>query len=128
MSRESQSLHELVLVISRQSGSEPFFLQPGWGHSLPAGRLHEDVLNNELFLKLCPFADDIWLNIIGDPEQLPRKKVRPYYREAGFTAGHQAPRALQSEIRAEGKNDTQMKEVLRHYGLEKFLDRQKGCG
>ena len=39
-----------------------FFLTSGGGALFPSHSLHSEVLNESVFMKLCPFADDVWLN------------------------------------------------------------------
>jgi hypothetical protein len=38
------------------------FFGSGGGVLIPPNAIHSDVLNKEVFLNLCPYADDIWLN------------------------------------------------------------------
>lgn len=42
--------------------STDYFFGSGGGVLIPPGTIHNDVLNKDAFLKLCPHADDIWLN------------------------------------------------------------------
>lgn len=41
---------------------DELFFGSGGGTLFPVGLLYKDVLNKELFLKYCFYADDIWLN------------------------------------------------------------------
>ncbi len=107
-----------------KEGPSHFLFATGVGGILyPPRVLHEDVLNKELFQKICPFADDIWLNIMAILKNTSRKKVRPYYQEARFTRGVEI-QGLWVKNHTEGKNDIQMKNVLRHYGLGKCWSKQ----
>jgi hypothetical protein len=44
--------------------NENLFFGSGGGTLLPPHSLHSDVLKKELFMKLSPTADDIWLNVM----------------------------------------------------------------
>ncbi len=44
----------------------------------PPGSLHSEVLNKELFLKICPTNDDVWLKAMSLLNGVPCKKVAPY--------------------------------------------------
>ncbi len=48
-------------LLHDNSGRKYFFLT-GIGTIYPPHSLYEDIFNTELALKLCPLADDIWLN------------------------------------------------------------------
>lgn len=45
-----------------QVASQRLFFAGAGGTYFPAGSLHLDALNKEVFMELCPRADDIWLN------------------------------------------------------------------
>lgn len=49
-------------VTVESSPSSDIFFGSGGGTLFPPKSLHEDVLKTELFMELCPHADDIWLN------------------------------------------------------------------
>lgn len=42
--------------------SSDYFFGSGGGVLIPPRSVHKDILNKDAFLKLCPHADDIWLN------------------------------------------------------------------
>ena len=51
-------------LLHDNSGRKYFFLT-GIGTIYPPHSLYEDIFNIELALKLCPLADDIWLNTMA---------------------------------------------------------------
>ncbi len=69
--------HRLHRIASDENGLHPYrewtkktrdqtqdwrnFATGGMGALYPAGSLHPDVLRQEVFMKLCPDADDVWL-------------------------------------------------------------------
>ena len=44
--------------------NDNLFFGSGGGTLFPPGSMHSDVLKKELFIKLTPTADDIWLNVM----------------------------------------------------------------
>lgn len=89
----------------------------------PPSVLHADVLNKELFQKICPLADDVWLNVMAILKNTPRKKANPYSRECRSTTGVELGGLYVQNYRG-GGNDKQMKSVLQHYGLEKYWSKK----
>lgn len=49
-------------VFAEYRSIDELFFGSGGGTLFPVGLLYKDVLNKELFLKYCFYADDIWLN------------------------------------------------------------------
>jgi len=49
----------------------------GGGVLYAPGHLHENVLDETMFLKLCPRADDIWLKTMAEKAGVPCRKVAP---------------------------------------------------
>lgn len=55
------SYHLWEKNISGQEQAPDVFLTGGMGSIYPPGLLHPDACNPDIFLKLCPSADDVWL-------------------------------------------------------------------
>lgn len=49
-------------VYNGEDCNDDLFFGSGGGVLIPAGALFEQMLSPDLFLGICPFADDIWLN------------------------------------------------------------------
>ncbi len=91
-----------------------------WGVLYPPDSFYKDVYNEEVFLKLCPLADDIWFYfmVIFSGKKIrqiqnPMTKlcfVNPY-REYGINGGV----TLTQQNVIGSKNDIQIKNVLSHY-------------
>ena len=98
-------------------GPSPDLFPTGAGGVLYApGHLHEEVLNEEAFLSLCPTADDVWLKAMSLLKGVACKKVSmetmplPAIRIPGS-------RALFHENVAGGGNDRQIAAVMNRYGV-----------
>jgi hypothetical protein len=102
-----------------------FYLFPtGCGGVLWQKRLlHDDIVSEELFMKLCPLADDIWfyfMSILAKTKvhivSCPYNKLRyiDVYKEYGLNNR----KTLSSENVEKNKNDDQFMALLRYYKLE----------
>jgi len=60
---------------SFEKNSKCTFLTTGAGTLFPARLLPSEAMNSELFLDLCPNADDIWLNLICYRQGIERLKI-----------------------------------------------------
>lgn len=90
----------------------------------PPGSLSQEVYNKEVFLKLCPMADDLWLKVSS---LLNSKKVfiTPRYKQEFITVGKTQKNKLVTSNSLNGGNDQQLRAVLDHFqlgNLEKFRD------
>lgn len=86
----------------------------------PANIFDEEVLNEEVFLHHSPYADDVWLYVMGvrqgvEKVVLPESSIR-YYLTDLFRQRRQKDR-LHDVNFGEGKNDKQLKSLLNHYHL-----------
>jgi len=101
------------------------FILSGAGALFLPKNFYSDICNTEVFLKLCPFADDIWdyfMCILNKTKimQLSHSYtnvcyVNPY-REYGITYGA----TLSDQNVTLNKNDTQFQAVMKHYGLSEI--------
>lgn len=105
------------------------FLLGVGGVLYPPDVFYKDILNEELFMSLTPYADDIWFyfmvvlnnkNIRRINNPLANLRFVNPYREYGITSGT----TLMQQNVGENKNDIQFKNVLAHYGIpeQKFID------
>lgn len=84
---------------------------------------HEDMCNEELFLKLCPYADDLWFKVMTllqgtICEQIPLSSTN-YFMFVPLDIN--AEESLQSINVVDGKNDIQFKNLVKHYNLLSIL-------
>jgi hypothetical protein len=80
----------------------------------PPHCFHEDIFKEDLFLKLCPHADDVWFKAMTLLKGIPCKKI--LCRELIMMDENQDI-ALERINRGQNKNDTQIKAVFNHYNL-----------
>ena len=88
----------------------------GSGALYPPNSLHSDTTNSDLFLKLCPKADDIWLWAMAILKGTQHCVVPKGYRQLNYISGSKAGgSALWQENIYGGGNDRQMRAVVNHY-------------
>lgn len=97
------------------------FFPKGYGGILyPPGTLHEDVSREELFSKLCPYADDVWFRVMSLLKLTPLKQV--YLDKSVDKYYLMLPdcqdMSLYHKNVDEGANDPQFRQVLEHYGIQ----------
>jgi len=102
----------------------PYLLPMGVGGVLYApGHLHPDVTDEELFLKLCPKADDIWFKAMSILNGIQCRKVAkdsPWLHNIRFRNA----RNLGSYNVCGDGNDLQLRAVAQHYpAFRDFLAR-----
>lgn len=86
----------------------------------PPGSLDREVLNEQVFMSICPTSDDTWLKAMSLLRGVACKKVRPYQEEFTQIKGTQT-KALWKENVLNKKNDEQIKAVFERYGLLRLL-------
>lgn len=80
------------------------------------GHLDPEVLNEDVFLKLCPTADDVWLKAMSLLTETPCKKVRKRSPEIVEIQIHNN-RTLWDENVGNNANDIQIAAVAKRYGV-----------
>jgi hypothetical protein len=111
--------------LNDDSGRRYFFLT-GLGTIYPPHSLYEDVLNFELALKLCPLADDIWLNTMA---RLKRTKLTFVPGFGKWFSIHYSNNSELYSINHElGLNNIQIEFVRRYYieklGIDPYMEEQ----
>jgi len=87
----------------------------------PPGSLHDEVLNEEVFTRLCPLADDIWLKAMSILNGVCCKNVKwPNSGKYTVINGTQS-KALRKINDLQNKNDEQIKAVFDHYSIYNLL-------
>ncbi len=101
------------------SPSDAIFLTTGAGTLFPGNCLHGDAVNPDLFLTLCPNADDVWVNILAIANGVKRKRVndcREFTERFMFIPDSQDIGLSNINVH-ENQNDQQLKCVVEHYQL-----------
>ncbi|HOW58745.1 MAG TPA: glycosyltransferase family A protein [Candidatus Omnitrophota bacterium] len=105
-----------------------FLFATGVGGILyPPGLLHEEVLNKELFLRLCPKADDIWLKAMAALNRIPHRKVKALFNDDSLPVVPGSQKTRLWDHNFGGGNDEQIKAVFNHFHLYDFFLEQSKC-
>lgn len=84
----------------------------------PPHCLHDDVCNDKLFLKLCPYADDIWFKVMSLLKGTECELISTIHPENQFISlDIDENTSLQSRNVKDGMNDVQIKELFNYYNL-----------
>ncbi|MCF0124661.1 MAG: glycosyltransferase family 2 protein [Clostridia bacterium] len=93
------------------------------GTLYPPPPVFPDLCKSELFMNLCPKADDVWFFFMGFlakqivrlvPNPQNKLKYVDIYKEYGLNGKY----SLQSENVGENLNDQQIRNVMNHYGIK----------
>jgi hypothetical protein len=83
----------------------------------PPGVMHKEVLNKDVFMELCPLADDLWLNAMTLLNN--RTVIKTERTIKNLPIFYLVNKNLTTENVAHGKNDTQIKS-LKDYLTKNF--------
>lgn len=101
--------------------SQDVFLTTGSGVLFPKELNAQIFLDEDIFMKLCPNADDIWINYIASINNISRvriEKYRDFSKEFFILPNNQDTSLLYANVHNDG-NDNQLINLERHYG-QKF--------
>ena len=102
-------------------GPSLFLFGEGVGGVLyPPGVFHQDVFRQDIFLRLCPSADDIWLKAMSLRNGVLCRKVSPLSRLPLMIKGTQE-KALKHLNIAGGMNDSQLRAVFDYYDVFRII-------
>lgn len=106
------------------TGSHNTFLTGCAGIFYPANSLYKDVIKDDVFMQLCPHADDIWLKIMAFLNDTPHKKVQDIRDfDHRFTLlSHSQDIGLNKYNVDMCNNDKQILDVLNIYKIKHFND------
>ena len=95
-----------------------FFITGGGGTLYPPQSLDEEVLNREVFMDICPYADDVWFTAMACKKGTPINKV--YTRNPigdDFITNMSVQDVALANINTQGEklNDVQIKAVFGRY-------------
>ena len=104
-----------------EEASHRLFLTGVGGAFYPPNTLHPEVVNDEVFMDICKYADDVWFNAMA---LMMGTKVRKCYthnfKGEDYVNNEDAQFFALSKIntiRGRCENDAQMKAVFEHYQL-----------
>lgn len=79
---------------------------------------HEDILNKDLFLKLCPHADDVWFKVMTYLKGTVCEKVETFnYDKLFIPLDVDVRSSLQQLNVVNGENDEQIRRVFNYYNI-----------
>lgn len=96
------------------------FLTSGGGVIFKTSLLHEDLLKKDLFLKLCPDADDIWFWGMAVLKGIKINVVSPPLGKLQYVDGTQEDALWRTNV-TQGANDQKLNNLFQHYPI--ILDR-----
>jgi hypothetical protein len=96
--------------------SNLIFPTGGGGVLYPPGVFGPDVINKELFMKLCPSADDVWLYWMASIGGAVFRKIGPRHRFVAWGGSQEV--ALFKTNAINGENDCQVKNMINSYGWQ----------
>lgn len=99
-------------ILQESSNSQNFFLGTGGGSLFHPKSLYKDILNKDLFLELCPLADDIWINAMIRLSGIKIKKIESGLLLPVITKNNET---LCAKNVYEGQNDIQIKAIDDYY-------------
>lgn len=84
---------------------------------------HEDMTNSNLFLKLCPFADDVWFKVMTMLKGTLCELIEtPNYEHLFVPLDIDESTSLQRINVQNGGNDEQIKNVFEYYDIHKIMN------
>lgn len=96
-------------------GNSSLLLCPftGTGALYPIGSLHADVCNEDLFLKLCPNNDDIWMKFMTLLNHIPCKMINKNAKSLFEVIGSQTESLNKTNTRI----DEFIRNLAKYYGI-----------
>lgn len=109
-------------MMQHDTAEGPLFATTGGGCLLQLSLLHNDTLKPELFLSLCPTADDVWFYFMTLMQKtqivvLPQWSVFMMIPMDVFYQKTHAQTSLQEVNRGLSANDRQISAMMEHYNL-----------
>ena len=113
------------LIKGEEKENDVLFFTTGGGVLFPPNCFYQDVLDEELFKKLCPLADDLWFWMMIVLNRKKIKIVKNNVYRIKNNGGTQEEEPLWKINREAGFNDEQLQNLMKHYaipenGLEEF--------
>jgi len=114
-----QSYNSWKLNSEKKSASFDTFFGSGGGTLFPVGCFYTDVLDHEIFTRLTPTADDVWLNAMV---RLNNVKIRQISVLSILNIPTTKRITLSKDNVGLNKNDEQINAVMNFYGKSIFSD------
>lgn len=100
-----------------QESTGNVFLTGCGGVLYPPGSLYSDVINSELFMEICPHADDVWLHFMAKLNGTEIRKANGRdFDEFVEVSVNDSPGLNKLNV-DKGYNDKQIKRVVNYYHL-----------
>jgi hypothetical protein len=96
------------------------FPTTGGGVLYPPASLHPDAVNSEVFLKLCPHADDIWFYIMALLKKTKIRRINNGYQHVidfDYIFNRKVKKIPRLWDMNRTNNDIQLKNTLDYYGI-----------
>ena len=97
--------------------SGDLFFSSGAGTLIPAGIMHADTFNDEVFKQSCCHADDVWLNMQAKKVGLDIYTNNQYNKDE-ISIGHSQNVKLVNENVLSGGNDKQIEAVIKYLNIK----------
>lgn len=86
----------------------------------PSGSLNKEIFNSDVFLKICPYNDDLWFKAMSLLNKTNCRRVFKNKNPHPFLTLRRTQEKSLWDIN-QSKNDEQIKKVFKKYNLYKFL-------
>lgn len=119
-----KSYNEWNQCIDSCESSPLCFPTTGGGTLYPPGSFCQEVFNEDVFMSLCPYADDVWFYSMGLISHTPVIKVETPNPKGYY---HELPTAfvnalfLKNEDHTECRNDSQIEAVFNKYRIPDYF-------
>lgn len=96
------------------------FLTTGAGTLFPPKLFNEEIMNEQVFMKICPYADDIWIYLMAVNSNINCRKVRDSreYWDRFLIMNNAQDNGLYVKNIESGQNDVQFSKVQSYYNIE----------
>ena len=108
-------------VYKKSDPSFKLFFTSGGGTLFPPNSLHDEVLNKNIFLDYCKYADDVWLNLMSQMNYTKIVKSSSNY-DISIPLYIRGNTTLASINVEDGLNDEQLDKVRNYYIKNKSID------
>lgn len=115
---ESYAKWKLIKNSVENLRTEDIFFGSGGGTLINSHLFYSDITNKELFLKLTPYADDVWLNYMAKLKGTLIVKTKYYSANLEIMYKHNKTLSSVNNASLDNKNDMQIHNVLDYYGAK----------
>ncbi len=115
-----RSYNDWEFESTSDEASHKVFVTTGGGTFFPKGVLDDGFLDSEVYMKVCPTADDVWVNLYAMKKGVKRKKVkdlRPWCNRF-FPINEDQMSPLSAINVGKNANDTQLNDFVKKFSLD----------